>query len=194
VIVVTGPQRLVLLAVVVLGCGPGAMPVDEYFAELEEAATRFAVAGRDLGDRYDAEMAAGIARLQSEFAAADPEQLEQLDGRALELGIETTVAALTARGDGFARYLQELEVLRPPSVAAGAHAAAVDALEQLDASLQPTTAAVRALGSIDELAATLAGSPFTAAHERLGEACRSLQRVALAEGEVVDLRCPGEDT
>ncbi len=180
----------VIFVLLAPGCGDAAMETAEYFTELEAAAQRFDRAGTDLGTQYEATLSAGLASLQTELDLNDPAQIEELAGRATALGISTTVDLLSARAEGYERFMGELRSLRPPEVAEAVHEEVLAAGDDALASLPGTIEAVRGIGSIDELGAVVITSPFGEAQLRLGAACRALQDVADGEGLVVDLECP----
>ena len=183
-----GTRLVAVLAVVAAACG-GALGVDEYFAGVEAAAVQFDRDGADLAGRYDAQLDEGIAALGSKYDLDDPDQVASLAADATSLGISTTVDLLRAREQSYRRFIAEMESLAPPGEAADAHDASLSALRAAVDALPATIAAVGGLEDVGELAAAVTVSPFGAAQERLGDACRELQRVADAAVVEVDLRC-----
>ena len=186
----SGFRRIVAVMLVLTACGRSAMASEEYFPLIEAARADFAQANADVDDRYTAQLAATFDEIQGRYDLTDSDQAEQFALESIDAGVEVTVALLTARTEGLERYLAELGELRPPEVAADAHAAWVAALGDARDGLAPTIDAIRGVDGVGALARAIQESAVGQALVRAGEACRALQVIAAAEGQIVDLRCP----
>lgn len=181
-----------VLVLVVAACGEPAMPVDEYFTDLQAASTGFAQATDDVDGRYTAELRDAFEVLQSQYDLSDAAEAEDFARRAVEVSVEATTAFVAATVEGMERYLADLSRLRPPETAAEAHSASVDALRRARDGLDVTLDSVRGVAGVGELEAVVGSSPVGDALVRIGEACRVLQAAAGDADLAIDLGCPDQ--
>ena len=182
-------STLTVLALVVSACGSTDVSPVEYFAEVEDAVLALDQADTDLAQQYQTQLAEGIDELQAGLDLTDPAQIEELAGKAFELGVSATVSLLTARTVGLEQFVLRLRALQPPSGVSVEHEQALEAASAALDALPGAVDAVNSIGSIEELTAVLAGSAFGIAQTDLGEACRELQTIAVSADIDVDLVC-----
>ena len=180
---------ITVFALVVSACGSSGVTIEEYFGELDDAVLALDQADTDLAQQYQTQLAEGIDELQARSDLTDPAQIEELARKAFELGVSATVSLLTARTVGLELFVSRLRAVQPPSEVSAEHATALEAATAALDALPGTIEAVNGIGSIEEMTAILAGSPFGIAQTNLGEACRQLQTIAVSADIEVDLAC-----
>lgn len=179
--------RLTSLAIgvgmLVVACSNGAIPVDDYAAQMEERAAAYETESDDLREQHLATLEDTVARLQGELAG------EALADAAISETVQETTKLFAGMSDTLDRYVQDLDAMTPPSAVSDDHRAYVRVMDASRAGLASVLENLPGATTFDEIDRVIFGSGFSDAQHRVEAVCHDLERAIESQGPVVDLRC-----
>lgn len=179
-----------LLAIVLAGCGPTPLSLDDYADSVESLGRTYEDISTGLQRTLHDDLQFEIDDILKEVDQNDPAAVEALAEEALVLTVARTTAFFAGLGDGLHVYRSALGELVPPRSVEAEHDEFIDAMDGVLAGLPGLLAALADIDDFDGLDVAVNGSVFTDAGPRLVAACGRLEQRLIDRGTAVNLRCP----
>lgn len=176
--------RLAVVAtLVVSACAQSAMTVEVYAARIEAAGDSYIEEAQSLSAAYQSSVE---DQVRAVVAEQDPAAAQD---RVVEIATAATANYLALLSDAMARFIAEMEELRPPADVAAAHDEFVSAVGSVQRSLPATRDAVVQADSLASIRLALTTSGFADGQLRWTAACSALEETLRGRGTGVDLGC-----
>jgi len=133
------------------------------------------------------------ASVEDDVRAAVKDDPDAAEDRVVEIVTTATSNYLTLLADAMARFVMEMDELRPPAGIESAHDEFVAAVGSVQGSLPGTRGAVAQADSLVSVRYALTSSGFADGQDRWTAACTALEEAVRSQGTGIDLGCVRRD-
>ncbi len=180
-------KRLVLAGILIVSaCAQSTMSVEAYSAAMEIASDAYVQEAQSLSALYQ-------ASVEDDVRAAVKDDPDVAEDRVVQIVTTATSNYLTLLADAMARFVVEMDELRPPAGIDSVHDEFVAAVGSVQGSLPGTRDAVAQADSLVSVRYALTSSGFADGQDRWTAACTALEEAVRAQGTGIDLGCVRRD-